>query len=131
MLEESISYLKEVVSIAIVQGGHIMGKSTPDIEELLGELNSTLHEPVRLGILILLHLNTSLPFSTIQKGLGVTSGNLNTHLTKLEENNLVTRERTFVDTRPRTVIYITEKGRKSLRKYSKSLKNILIGIGEI
>lgn len=108
-----------------------MGKSLPDVEELLGELNSTLHEPVRLGVLMLLHLNTSLPFSTIQKGLGVTSGNLNTHLKKLEDNELVTRERTFVETRPRTVIYITEKGRKSLRKYSKSLRNILTGIGEV
>jgi DNA-binding MarR family transcriptional regulator len=108
-----------------------MGKNPPSVEELLEELDSTLHEPVRLGILMLLHLNTSLPFSTIQNGLGVTSGNLNTHLKKLEENELVTRERTFVDTRPRTVIYISDKGRKSLRKYSKSLKNILIGIGEI
>lgn len=108
-----------------------MEQSPSTVEELLGKLDSTLHEPVRLGILILLHLNSSLPFSDIQKGLGVTSGNLNTHLKKLEENELITRERTFVNTRPRTVIYITGKGRISLKKYSKSLKHILVGIGEI
>ena len=108
-----------------------MGKNPPTVEVLLGELDSTLHEPVRLGILILLHLNSSLPFSIIQKGLGVTSGNLNTHLKKLEENELITKERTFVDTRPRTMIYISDKGRKSLKNYSRSLKNILIGIGEL
>jgi len=108
-----------------------MGKNPPTVENLLGELDSTLHEPVRLGILMLLHLNSSLPFSIIQKGLGVTSGNLNTHLKKLEENELITKERTFVDTRPRTIIYISDKGRKSLKNYSRSLKNILIGIGEL
>lgn len=108
-----------------------MGHNPSTVEQLLGKLDSTLHEPVRLGILILLHLNSSLPFSDIQKGLGVTSGNLNTHLKKLEENELITKERTFVDTRPRTVIYITEKGRLSLKKYSKSLRHILIGIGEM
>ncbi|MHA2089076.1 MAG: transcriptional regulator [Promethearchaeota archaeon] len=108
-----------------------MDQNPLTVEELLEDLDSTLHEPVRLGILILLHLNSSLPFSKIQKGLGVTSGNLNTHLKRLEEFELIIKERTFIDTRPRTVIYITDKGRKSLKKYSKSLKQILIGIGEM
>ncbi len=130
-MEKLIFLLKEIFEIAILQGGHLMGQNPSTVEELLGKLDSTLHEPVRLGILILLHLNSSLPFSDIQKGLGVTSGNLNTHLKKLEENELITKERTFVNTRPRTVIYISEKGRISLKKYSKSLKHILIGIGEM
>ncbi|MFX1283630.1 MAG: transcriptional regulator [Promethearchaeota archaeon] len=98
------------------------------IETLIGELNSTLHEPVRLGILMLLHLNSSLTFSVIQKGLGVTSGNLNTHLTKLDTEGFIVREKTFVNYRPRTVIYITKEGREALKKYSKSLKRILIEI---
>ncbi len=108
-----------------------MEKQPSSVEELLRKLDSTIHEPVRLGILMILHLNSSLPFSDIQKGLGVTSGNLNTHLKKLEGNELITKERTFVNTRPRTVIYITEKGSISLKKYIKSLKHILIGMGEM
>jgi len=77
---------------------------------------------------MLLHLNSSLAFSVLQKGLGVTSGNLNSHLTKLESIRFITREKTFVNLRPRTVIHITKAGRKALREYTKSLKSILIGI---
>ncbi|MFX0122724.1 MAG: transcriptional regulator [Candidatus Hodarchaeota archaeon] len=98
------------------------------LEELLSGLDSTIHEPVRLGILILLHLNTSLAFSVLQKGLGVTSGNLNSHLTKLDAMGFVTREKTFVNLRPRTVIYITTEGRRALKEYTKSLKTILEGL---
>lgn len=105
-----------------------MKESPASVEALIGELNSTLHEPVRLGILMLLHLNSSLTFSVIQKGLGVTSGNLNTHLTKLDTEGFIIKEKTFVDYRPRTIIHITTEGRKALKKYSRSLKQILVEI---
>lgn len=107
-----------------------MTENPASVENLIGELDSTLHEPVRLGILMLLHLNSSLTFSVIQKGLNVTSGNLNTHLTKLDTEGLITKEKTFVNLRPTTVVQITVEGRKALRKYSKSLKRILLGIQE-
>ena len=100
------------------------------MEDLLSGLDSTIHEPVRLGILMLLHLNSSLTFSVLQKGLGVTSGNLNSHLTKLDSIGFVTREKTFVDLRPRTVIYITSEGRSALKEYSKSLRSILAGLDQ-
>ncbi|MFX0013083.1 MAG: transcriptional regulator [Promethearchaeota archaeon] len=98
------------------------------LENLLGGLDSTIHEPVRLGILTLLHLNSSLTFSVLQKGLGVTSGNLNSHLTKLVSVGFVEQEKTFVNVRPRTVVHITSEGRKALKKYTKSLKIVLVGI---
>ncbi|WP_455143785.1 transcriptional regulator [Candidatus Hodarchaeum mangrovi] len=91
----------------------------------LNELDSTVHEPVRLGVLTLLHLNSSLTFGTIQKGLGVTSGNLNTHLTKLIQEEFIKQEKTFIDVRPRTIIHITPKGRNALINYTKCLKQIL------
>ena len=98
---------------------------------VLDELDPTLHEPVRLGILILLHLHSSLPFSIIQKSLDVTSGNLNTHLARLDKEHLVVQEKMFVNVRPRTVVYITDDGRKALKKYTNSLRQILCGIGEL
>lgn len=104
-------------------------KENPAVmESLIGELDSTLHEPVRLGILMLLHLNSSLTFSVIQKGLGVTSGNLSTHLTKLEAEEYITKEKAFVNLRPTTLVQITVEGRKALKKYSISLKRIILEI---
>lgn len=101
----------------------------PNVRDLLSQLDSLVHEPVRLGILTLLHLNSSQPFSILQKGLGVSSGNLNSHLTRLSDKDYITQEKTFVKQRPRTVIHITPVGRKALRQYSKSLRKILADIG--
>lgn len=108
-----------------------MSKSLTSLEIPLDELDSTIHEPVRLGILMLLHLNSSLTFSVLQRGLGVTSGNLSTHLTKLMKEDYILQEKTFVNVRPRTVVHITPEGRKALKNYTSSLKQIIIGIGEI
>ena len=108
-----------------------MSKSPASLEIPLDELDSTIHEPVRLGILMLLHLNSSLTFSVLQRGLGVTSGNLSTHLTKLMKEDYILQEKTFVNVRPRTVVHITPEGRKALKNYTSSLKQIIIGIGEI
>ena len=107
-----------------------MESDPSSLEGLLGKLASPLHEPVRLGILILLHFHTELAFSTIQKGLGVTSGNLNTHLSRLESDGLVLSQKTFVNLRPRTVISISSEGRKALVSYSSSLKDEIQTISE-
>ena len=102
-----------------------MESDPSSLEELMEKLASPLHEPVRLGILILLHFHNELAFSTIQKGLGVTSGNLNTHLSRLESNGLTQSLKTFVNLRPRTVISITSEGRDALISYSSSLKDVI------
>ena len=105
-----------------------MTQSPPSLEFLLTELSTPLHEPVRLGILMLLHLHTSLAFSVLQKTLGVTAGNLNSHLTRLEGEGLLTKEKSFVDLRPRTLLLITKKGHTALLGYSNLLKQVLITI---
>jgi DNA-binding MarR family transcriptional regulator len=105
-----------------------MTESPPSLEFLLTELSTPLHEPVRLGILMLLHLHRTLAFSILQKALGVTPGNLNSHLTRLEGEGLVTKEKTFVDLRPRTLLLITDKGRAALQTYSGLLQQVLMTI---
>ncbi|MHA1976219.1 MAG: transcriptional regulator [Candidatus Hodarchaeales archaeon] len=105
-----------------------MNQSPPVLESLLEDLSSPIHEPVRLGVLMLLHLNSVLAFSIIQKTLGVTSGNLNTHLAKLEDEGYISKQKGFVDLRPRTLVYITENGRSALVGYSGLLKKVLITI---
>ena len=100
------------------------------LEGLIEKLASPIHEPVRLGILILLHFHNELAFSTIQKGLGVTSGNLNTHLSRLESAGFILSQKIFVNLRPRTVLSITSEGRSALVSYSTSLKDVIQTIGE-
>ena len=105
-----------------------MIQEPPVLENLLDELSSPVHEPVRLGVLMLLHLHSTLPFSVIQKTLGVTPGNLNNHLARLENEEFISKEKGFVDLRPRTLLHITDSGRAALMSYSGLLKKILITI---
>ena len=102
-----------------------MESDPSSLEDLIGKLATPLHEPVRLGILILLHFHNDLAFSTLQKALGLTSGNLNTHLARLETEKLILSQKQFVKLRPRTVISITSNGREALLSYTSSLKDII------
>ncbi|MFW9992344.1 MAG: transcriptional regulator [Candidatus Odinarchaeota archaeon] len=106
------------------------GSNPLEVEEIFGNLDPFIHEPVRLGVLMLLYLHSSLAFSIIQQGLGVTSGNLNSHLKKLAEEEYIRIEKAFVDLRPRTLVKITEKGRTSLRSYTRTLKKMLATLGD-
>lgn len=75
--------------------------------------------------MILLKIHNNLPFSEIQKALGITSGNLNSHVTKLQEKKYVMIEKKFVDLRPRTVIFITDEGRQAILNYINDFSNVL------
>ena len=94
------------------------------------EIDSFIHEPVRLGILLLLKIHHQLPFAEIQKALQITSGNLNSHLTKLQEKKYVIIEKRFVDLRPRTVIFLSKEGKSALSKYIGDFSKILNGLEE-
>ena len=94
-------------------------------EKLLSELDNFVHEPVRLGVLLLLKIHNQLPFSEIQKALHITSGNLNSHLSKLQEKDYVIIKKMFVELRPRTVITISKEGREALSAYTQTFSKLI------
>jgi len=93
------------------------------------EINLLVHDPVRLGILILLMTNVNgLSFLHLQSNLGLTSGNLSTHAQKLSKAGYVEIIKTFVDLKPRTYLKINAKGLTALKNYSEILEKILESI---
>jgi DNA-binding MarR family transcriptional regulator len=101
---------------------------SPILETFIKDLDTFVHEPVRLGILMLLHIHKSMPFSNLQKALRVTPGNLNSHIKKLATKGYVAIEKYFLDLRPRTVIKITKNGKEVLLNYTKKFKEILVNV---
>jgi DNA-binding MarR family transcriptional regulator len=96
------------------------------------EINLLVHDPVRLGILILLMTNSQgLSFTHLQSSLGLTSGNLSTHAQKLSKAEYVDIIKTFIEFKPRTFLRITPKGLKALKNYSGILEKILISMHEL
>lgn len=83
---------------------------------------SKLSNPVRLGVMILLKRKNKMIFSEIQKVLGLTSGNLNSHLIHLERCGYISMKKGLISEGPRTIVEITSEGEEELKSYLSRLK---------
>jgi len=100
-------------------------KPIKDIAKLLRN-DRILGEPTRLLIMILLYLNIRMKFTDLQKILGLTAGNLASHLKKLRESGYVNVRKTFLlELRTTTIVEITKNGARRLLEFMGSLKEIL------
>ena len=97
-----------------------------DLESLVN-INEVVHSPARLAILLFLLSRNESTFSIICKALKLTRGNLSTHLKKLEDASLVSIEKRFVNTKPTTLISLTQEGRNQVMDYAVNLSSILKG----
>ncbi len=77
-------------------------------------LSETVHQRHRLGILTITSQSRQADFGYLRETLGLTSGNLSTHLTVLEDAGLVRVEKGYEGRRPRTWVSITRQGRAAL-----------------
>lgn len=88
-------------------------------------LNEALHAPVRIAIMLFLLSNIRAKFSVVQKALDITSGNLSSHLKKLEEEEFVFIEKAFVEKKPTTIISITQLGISAIFQYVEILNSAI------
>ncbi len=88
-------------------------------------LDTTVHGPVRLGVLTGLHVHGPLDFTTLKKRLAVSDGALGLHLQKLEDTGYVGCEKEFVGRRPRSTYRITPSGRKALSTYLEAMQAVI------
>jgi DNA-binding MarR family transcriptional regulator len=93
------------------------------------DLDTTVHGPVRLGVLTALYLDGPLDFTTLKKRLGVTDGVLGMHLEKLGAVGYVTADRTLVGRRPKTTYTISPTGRRAFTDYLASMRRLLDAVG--
>ncbi|HIP60608.1 MAG TPA: transcriptional regulator [Campylobacterales bacterium] len=84
-----------------------------------------LHQNIRSKLISLLITNEELPFKALKEYLEVTDGNLSSHLTKLEKAGYVKIEKSFEGKRPKTVVHISNNGRKAFIKYISELKKFI------
>lgn len=82
------------------------------------------HEPARLGILSVLEGQKEADFQFLQAVLGLTKGNLSSHLAKLEAAELIRVTKTFQGKLPRTMQEITPAGRAALKRQWEQMEAI-------
>jgi DNA-binding MarR family transcriptional regulator len=92
-------------------------------------LDTTVHGPLRLGVLTALQIDGPQDFTTLKKRLKVADGSLGLQLQKLEEAEYVRADRNLVGRRPKTTYHLTRKGRAALARYLGTLQRLLVAMG--
>ena len=92
-----------------------MSKAEEEASHPAVELDETVHQRVRLGVLAILVEADRANFTYLRDTLGVTDGNLSAHLNVLVNAGLVQLDKRFVEGRPRTWVRATTKGRDTFR----------------
>ncbi len=69
--------------------------------------------------------NQSYDFNSLKELLGVTDGNLASHIKALEREKYVSINKSFVDRKPNTKYRITDKGRQAFKKHLDALEAVV------
>jgi DNA-binding PadR family transcriptional regulator len=94
------------------------------IQQIHNNIDRTIHEPVRLAILKILTSAKETDFNFLLTVLGVSKGNLATHINKLESENLIEVNKEFRGKIPHTSYRITATGRREFQKYWDNLEKL-------
>jgi DNA-binding MarR family transcriptional regulator len=91
----------------------------------IDDMHKAFESRVRLGIMSALAVNDKLDFSSLKEYLDLTDGNLASHLKALEKEKFIGVEKSFIDRKPNTKYYMTEKGKKAFDDHLKVLEKII------
>ncbi len=95
------------------------------------ELDPLIHVPARLRVVATLAAlpdGDTLSFTRLQDMIGLTPGNLITHLRKLEDAGYVATEKTGNGPASLTTVMLTRKGRAALDAYAAALRHLIAGL---
>ena len=103
------------------------GTNSDDIKlrRIISLKDEAIHTPVRLALLIFLLPRSKTSFPEIQKVLGLTSGNLASHIKKLEDMELIYVQKLFVNNKPTTLVEISSLGISAITEYATILRSAL------
>ena len=88
-------------------------------------LDRVIHEKGRLGIMSMLAATPGLAFTELREALGMTDGNLTTHLKTLQQSGYVVLSKTYSQQRPLTTCALTESGETAFRRYVNLLDDLV------
>lgn len=95
------------------------------MKNIIGNINKAFDHRVRLGIMSVLMVNEYADFTTLKELLGVTDGNIASHIKALEKKRYVTVEKSFINRKPNTRYSATKKGKEDFQKHIDAIENLL------
>jgi DNA-binding MarR family transcriptional regulator len=88
-------------------------------------LNKTFDSRVRLGIMSTLMVNDQINFNDLKQLIGVTDGNLASHIKALEEIGYLKVNKGFVGKKTNTTYTITKSGERTFRQHLTALERMI------
>jgi len=95
------------------------------MKEILKDLNKAFENKTRLGIMSALVVNDRMDFNSLKNLLGVTDGNLASHLKSLEKSEYIRMKKEFLDRKPNTSYVATTSGIEAFKKHIQAIENLL------
>jgi len=92
---------------------------------IIDNLNKVFDSRIRLGIMSVLSVNESVDFNTLKEDLGLTDGNLASHIRILEDNSYIITNKQFVRRKPNTRYSLTDSGRAAFKEHINALEKLL------
>ena len=91
----------------------------------LVSLDEVIHQKARLGIMSTLLALGEADFKLLKETLGLSDGNLSTHLALLEERGYILLVKEFRGRKPHTTASTTAAGRTAFQEYLAALESII------
>lgn len=88
-------------------------------------LNKVFDSRIRLGIMSALVINDSVSFNELKELLGITDGNLASHLKTLEETGFVKFQKGFIGRKTNTTYSLTKTGDREFKLHLDALAKMI------
>lgn len=95
------------------------------MKSIIQNINKTFDHRIRLGIMSVLMVNEEADFNTLKELLGVTDGNLASHIKALENENYIKIEKQFIGKKPNTKYAATIEGKNAFRQHLEALEKLI------
>lgn len=90
-----------------------------------GTYDKAFENVIRLRVMSILMVNEQFDFNSFKELLGVTDGNLASHLRNLESAEFIRVDKTFVGRKPMTNYTATEAGKKAFKGHLEFLESLI------
>lgn len=97
------------------------------MKNIFQNINKAFENKVRLGVMSILMVNEWYDFKSFKELLGVTDGNLASHLSNLEKIEFIEIKKEFVGRKTKTSYKATKEGEKAFKQHLDALEKLIKG----
>lgn len=95
------------------------------MKNIIQNINKAFDHRIRLGIMSVLSVNEFADFNMLKELLGITDGNLASHVKALENEEYIIVEKQFIGKKPNTRYKITKLGKKAFQEHIEALEKLI------